>query len=76
MAKIKITPDSISVVKKTLSLSAPTGVAPTAFTANQVAMNVWFGTATKSPLPIFKTFRAANNASYPLPTPITCFTFK
>jgi hypothetical protein len=25
---------------------------------------------------MFKTFKAVNNASYPLPTPITCPTFK
>jgi len=30
MAKMKITPDSISVVKKTLTMAAPTGVKPTA----------------------------------------------
>lgn len=29
MAKMKITPDSVSVVKKTLTLGAPTGVTPT-----------------------------------------------
>jgi len=29
MAKMKITPDSVSVVKKTLTMSAPTGVTPT-----------------------------------------------
>ena len=29
MAKMKITPDSVSVVKKTLTMAAPTGVTPT-----------------------------------------------
>jgi len=29
MAKMKITPDSLSVVKKTLTLGAPTGIVPT-----------------------------------------------
>jgi hypothetical protein len=29
MAKMKITPDSVSVVKKTLTMAAPTGVKPT-----------------------------------------------